>query len=84
VLWQDDAQVTTIVARKVYAGRQEDTERVPIPRAEVSVQSDESGAGTLVRAGASTASEAVVGGPAQAALFRANRTGVPRSGELTR
>ena len=52
VLYTDGAQVTTIVARKVYAGRQDDRGRVPIPRAEISVQPDRSGVRTVVRGGA--------------------------------
>ena len=32
VLWQDDAQVTSLVAKKRYAGRQDDAAALPLPR----------------------------------------------------
>ena len=38
VLWHDDAQVTALVARKRYVGRQDDAGPVKIPRAEITVQ----------------------------------------------
>ena len=53
VLFEDDAQVTTAIARKVYAGGHEDFgERfgqAPIPRAEVRVRPDPGGFVSLVR-----------------------------------
>lgn len=46
VIYRDDAQVTTLTARKIYAGRQDDHGRVPAPRVEVRVQPDHTVPGT--------------------------------------
>lgn len=40
VVWVDDAQITTLVARKCYAGRQDDQSARGLPRVEVAVAYD--------------------------------------------
>lgn len=49
VLYYDDAQITTEVGRKVYAGAEEDVDRVAIPRAAITVEPDPGGVVSLVR-----------------------------------